>query len=90
MREPLTIAHNTCAAVTTEGKLTPSCEIILVYSEPHYGYDEGGNLRRTRKTDSFRFMATPEVLTQLSKQLSQIADEAEDELEKAIAKSPVT
>lgn len=87
MKEVVTLATNTIGNITTAGKLVANVELAFVLTEPRYAFDEGGEMRRSRTTETVRFTATPDAMRQLSKQLLETADSAESDLTQAIEKT---
>lgn len=77
MKEILGLAWND--SFTFDGKklLVPSIEMVLIVSEPQWGYDAGGGMTQRRMTETFRIVATPDHLRDLAKQILKRAEEAD-------------
>lgn len=67
-----------------EDEMQSYIETVIIYTEPTYEPDLDGTMTRLRKTDSFRFSASPGGLRKLARVLEASAREAEYDLNRLI------
>ena len=87
MNELSSISSNLLVIYDEQGHLIPQAEVVLIMTEPAYRIDAGGVVK-TREVVATRFAASPAHLRQIAKAMLNIADQAEEALEKALLPQP--
>ena len=70
------VTANSVCTVTEDGKVRVGCEVIILVTEPQYAPGVRG-VTKSHSMSTLRFSAGVDGLRQLSKTLSEMADEAE-------------
>jgi hypothetical protein len=80
MKEVTSYATNFLASFSDDGNLCPMVEVVITVSEPEFRCDEAGELRRTRKVETIRFITSASGLTKLAE---RFINDAQDLIETA-------
>lgn len=76
MNELIGHSANVMMAETTKGKLIATVELVLLVSEPKYQSDPSGFVK-TRSVTDIRFSTGAKGLRELSRELAELANDAE-------------
>lgn len=83
MKEIIEIMMNP-GAVLVDGKLEASAEIVVVFSEPHYRLQTGGEVLKEHHTGANRYAMSPKRMRQFAAGLLGAAETLEREIQQAL------
>ena len=86
MKEIYSVAYNYIAQIPSKpsDKIAADIEVSFIITEPEYTVGNDGNLIRSRKADTIRFLAQPETLRKMAAGFIKAAEECETNLSAAL------
>jgi hypothetical protein len=85
VKECITVTRN-LTAIPGKTQLHPMIEVVMVLTEPVYGFDATGECVKSRAVECVRFVASPESLRAIASSLREMADEGDAACAKFSAK----